>query len=194
MREAGLADRVTLLLEDYRDLEGSYDKLVSIEMIEAVGHEYLDTFLASCSRLLRPDGLMLLQAITMADQRYEQYRRSVDFIQRYVFPGSCLVSMAHMARSLARVTDLRMVHLEDITPHYAETLRRWRERFHERWDEIRAIGFDEDFRRLWDFYFCYCEGGFDEAVLGSVQMVFAKPLAKGALTAPFRHSHMAAVA
>ena len=174
--EAGLDDRVEVLLRDYRELEGTYDKLVSIEMIEAVGHQYYETFFQRCAALLKPDGLAALQAITIQDRFYESARKEVDFIKRYIFPGSCIPAVSVLAGAAAP-TDLRMVHLEDLTPHYAETLRRWRERFLANWDRIAPLGFDDAFRRLWTFYFCYCEGGFDEGVLGSVQMVFAKPAA-----------------
>ncbi len=172
---AGLGDRVTLLLKDYRQLEGTYDKLVSIEMIEAVGCEYWDTLFKVCSERLRENGLMCLKAITMADQAFDRYRRSYDFIRSHVFPGSCLTSVAAMTASLARVTDLRLIHLEEITPHYVTTLRHWRQRFFARLDEARALGFPESFIRLWEFYLCYCEGGFAERRIGDVQMVLAKP-------------------
>jgi cyclopropane-fatty-acyl-phospholipid synthase len=172
---AGLTDRVTLLLKDYRHLEGNYDKLVSIEMIEAVGYEYLDTFFRACSDRLKDDGLMCLQAITIADQVFHRYRRSYDFIRSHVFPGSCLTSMSAMTASLARVTDLSLIHLEDLTPHYARTLRHWRERFFANLDKVRALGYPESFIRLWEFYLCYCEGGFEERYLGDVQLVLAKP-------------------
>ena len=173
---AGVADRVTVLLEDYRQLGGQYDKLVSIEMVEAVGHQYFGTYFEQCARLLRPHGLAAIQAITIQDRFYESARREVDFIKRYIFPGSCIPSVSVLTAAAAP-TDLRLVHLDDLTPHYAETLRRWRDRFHASWSEIEKLGFDERFRRIWDFYFCYCEGGFDEAVLGSVHMLFSKPAA-----------------
>jgi cyclopropane-fatty-acyl-phospholipid synthase len=174
IQAAGLADRVTVLLEDYRNLEGQYDKLVSIEMIEAVGHQYFGTYFEQCARLLRPHGLAAIQAITIQDRLYESARREVDFIKRYIFPGSCIPSVSALSVAAAP-TDLRLVHLEDLTPHYAETLRRWRDRFFDNWDAIASLGFDEHFKRIWEFYFCYCEGGFDEAVLGSTHLVFAKP-------------------
>ena len=177
VRAAGLQDRVEVRLEDYRDLRGQYDKLVSIEMIEAVGHHYFGTYFERCAELLKPTGLAAIQAITIQDRLYESARREVDFIKRYIFPGSCIPSVSVLTGAAAP-TDLRLVHLDDMTPHYAETLRRWRFRFHERWEEIAAQGFDEPFRRLWDFYFSYCEGGFDEAVLGSIQLLFAKPQAR----------------
>lgn len=178
VREAGLEDRIEVLLEDYRDLKGSFDKLVSIEMIEAVGHRFFETYFRMCSRLLKPQGMMLLQAITIADQEYERARRSVDFIQRYIFPGGCLPSVAAITDSIARVTDMRLFHLEDIGPHYATTLRHWRKRFLANLDRVRALGFSESFIRRWEFYLCYCEGGFAERAIGTVQMLFTKPLCR----------------
>ena len=172
---AGLQGQVGLLFKDYRELEGQYDKLVSIEMIEAVGHAWYDTFFRQCSRLLKPDGMMLLQAITIADQRYESARRSVDFIQRYIFPGGALPSVAVISDTLARVTDFRLYHVDDIGPHYATTLKHWRERFLGRLSEVRALGYPEAFIRMWEFYLCYCEGGFAERTIGTVQALLTKP-------------------
>jgi cyclopropane-fatty-acyl-phospholipid synthase len=173
---ARLTERITVLHRDYRDLEGTYDKLVSIEMIEAVGHQYFGTYFEQCSKLLKPHGKAAIQAITIQDRYYESARREVDFIKRYIFPGSCIPAVSVLATAAA-ATDLRLVHLEDITPHYAETLRRWPERCGRNWPEISALGYDERFKRLWSFYFSYCEAGFDEAVLGDVQLLFAKPKA-----------------
>jgi cyclopropane-fatty-acyl-phospholipid synthase len=173
--QAGLADRITLLLEDYRDLEGRYDKLVSIEMIEAVGHEFYDIYFRQCGRLLNDDGLMLLQAITIADQRYDEARKSVDFIQRHIFPGSTIPSVTALTAAITRASDLKLAHLEDIGPHYATTLRRWRENFLSGIDSVRALGYPEEFIRMWEFYLCYCEGGFEERALGDVHMLLAKP-------------------
>ena len=178
VEEAGLLDRVEVLQKDYRDLRGKYDKLVSIEMIEAVGHEYLDTFFRACGRLLREDGTMLLQAITMKDQGFERHKRSVDFIKRYIFPGSCIPSIEVMCRAIARASDLRLFHLEDITPHYARTLRMWRERFFANIDKVRALGYSNTFIRMWEYYLCYCEGGFEERYMGDVQMLLTKPLSR----------------
>ncbi len=175
IRAAGLEERIELLLKDYRDLEGRYDKLVSIEMIEAVGHEFMDTYFRQCSRLLKPDGLMLLQGITIRDELYEQALRSVDFIQRFVFPGGFLPSVAAMSASLARSADLQILHLQDIGLHYATTLRKWRERFFENIEAVRALGYPDSFIRLWEFYLCYCEGAFLERNIGTVQMLLAKP-------------------
>jgi cyclopropane-fatty-acyl-phospholipid synthase len=181
---AGLADRITVLCEDYRALKGTYDKLVSIEMIEAVGHEYFDTFFHVCSERLKPHGMMLLQAIVIPDQRYDRYRRSVDFIQRYIFPGGCLPSIGAISRSVGRATDFRLTHLEDITPHYAETLAFWRQRFRANLDQVRDLGFSEEFIRTWDFYFCYCEGAFRERAIGDVQILLVKPACQQAPILP----------
>jgi len=175
---AGLGDRITLLFEDYRDLAGQYDKLVSIEMIEAVGHRYYDAYFRQCSALLKPAGMMLLQAITIADQHYDAARKSVDFIQRHIFHGSCIPSVTVMNDAVARVTDMRLYHLEDIGPHYATTLRHWRENLLANLDQVRALGYPEEFIRKWEFYFCYCEGGFAERAIGDVQMLLVKPWAR----------------
>ncbi|MDH3585031.1 MAG: cyclopropane-fatty-acyl-phospholipid synthase family protein, partial [Phycisphaerae bacterium] len=147
---AGLSGRVQCLQRDYRDLDGKFDKLVSIEMIEAVGHAYLDTYFGKCSDLLADGGMMLLQAINMNDQRYHQYLRQVDFIQRYVFPGSCCPSLSAITASLARATDLRLFHLEEIGPHYATTLRHWRQRLQANAGEVTARGYPDSLLRLWD--------------------------------------------
>ena len=179
--DAGLSDRVTLLLTDYRDLTGQFDKLVSVEMVEAVGHQFLDTYFAQCSRLLKPEGQFALQAITMPDRRYPQYLKSVDFIQKYVFPGGCLPSLSAILDSTARVTDLQMVHTEDFGPHYARTLREWRQRFHDRMEKVYALGYPERFVRMWDYYLSYCEAAFDEHYTGLAQMLFAKPQARRAI-------------
>lgn len=173
--EAGLQDRVTVLLEDFRDLQGRYDKLVSIEMIEAIDHALFEPFFRKCSDLLKPDGAMLLQAITIADQRYGQYRKSIDFIQRYIFPGSGLPSSAVMIAAAARATDLRLLGLEDIGLHYAQTLRCWRKNFFEHIDAVRRQGFSEAFIRMWEYYLCYCEGAFLERAISDVQILFSRP-------------------
>lgn len=175
IRAAGLEDRITLLQSDYRDIEGQYDRLVSIEMIEAVGREYLETFFRVCSDRLRPDGAMLLQVITTSDREYETYRRSVDFIQRYVFPGSHCPAPKALFAAIGRIGDLRPVHLEDLSADYAQTLRQWRQRFHAAADQVRALGYPERFLRLWDFYLQYCEAGFDERHIGDLQLLLAKP-------------------
>jgi cyclopropane-fatty-acyl-phospholipid synthase len=175
VEEAGVADRVEVLFEDYRELRGEYDKLVSIEMIEAVGHRYLDEFFRVCSERLRPDGVMFLQAITVNEQDLEAHYRSVDFIKRYIFPGGELVSVGALSAAAARRTDLRLTHVEDQTPHYAETLRRWRARMKANLSQMRGLGLDDTFLRMWEFYLCYCEGGFEERAIGLVQAVFEKP-------------------
>lgn len=181
----GLADRIEVLLTDYRDLKGRYDKIVSIEMIEAVGHQYYDAYFRKAAELLKPQGLMLVQAITIADQRYESARRSVDFIQRYIFPGSTIPSVTALCDSMTRASDLRLFNLEDFGPHYARTLRLWRERFVARRHEVRALGFSDEFCRLWEFYFSYCEGGFEERALGDVHLLLTKPQSRRApLLAP----------
>lgn len=172
---AGLTDRVTVIQEDYRELKGSFDKLVSVEMIEAVGYQFFDKFFRVCSERLKPQGMMLLQAIVIPDQRYDSYRRSVDFIQRYIFPGGCLPSVGAICHSANRKTDFRLFHLEDITPHYAETLLLWRLRFRANLDQVRKLGFSEEFIRTWEFYFCYCEGAFRERAIGDVQILLTKP-------------------
>ncbi|MGB8692658.1 MAG: cyclopropane-fatty-acyl-phospholipid synthase family protein, partial [Steroidobacteraceae bacterium] len=173
--KAGLNERITLLLRDYRDLDGRYDKLVSIEMIEAVGARFLDTYLRKCAALLSDSGAMLLQAITIQDQYYRAALRSVDFIQRYVFPGSFIPSVSAIGDSLRRATDMKIFHLEDIGPHYARTLALWRRNFLERLAAVRKLGLSDQFIRLWEFYLCYCEGGFAERQLGDVQMLLTKP-------------------
>lgn len=170
-----LEDRITLLFKDYRVLEGEYDKLVSIEMIEAVGHEFYRDYFECCSRLLKAEGKMVIQAITITDQRYESARKAVDYIKRYIFPGGCLPSVAVIADHVARDTDMQIVHLRDITRDYALTLAQWRARFTERLAEVSAMGFDESFIRLWDYYLAYCEGGFRERIIGTVQISLAKP-------------------
>lgn len=180
---AGLNDRVTLLLDDYRDLTGQYDKLVSIEMIEAVGAQYLDTYLRKCASLLKPDGAMLLQAITIQDQVYAQALKSVDFIQRYIFPGSFIPSVTAIGNSISKATDFKIFNLEDIGPHYATTLRHWRERFLAQLPTVRRLGYSDGFIRLWEYYLCYCEGGFAERQLGTVQMLFTKPGCRRAVMA-----------
>ncbi len=173
--DRGLTDRVTVLEEDYRELTGTFDKLISVEMIEAVGREYLGEYLRRCAQRVRPDGAMALQAITIADQQYERHVRTVDFIKRYIFPGSCLLSVSVLCETATAETDLRLVDLEDITPHYARTLRLWRERFNARRSEVSELGLDGTFQRLWDFYLAYCQGAFAERYIGSVQMVFTRP-------------------
>lgn len=172
---AGLEDRITLLQQDYRDLQGRFDKLASIEMIEAVGYRHYDDYFAALGRLLRPDGSLVLQAIVMPEQGYSSYLRSVDFIQRFVFPGGCLPSLASMLESAGRSSDLRCVHVEDFAPHYAETLRRWCTAFRDRLEHVRGLGFSDEFLRMWNYYLCYCEAAFEERAVGVVQIQFDKP-------------------
>ena len=172
--EAGLDHRVNVLCEDYRDLEGHFDKLVSIEMIEAVGHRFLDEYFRRCAHLLKPGGRMLLQAITMPEQRYERYLKSVDFIQRYIFPGGCLPSIGAMQKAVSCTSQLRLLALEDFAADYARTLREWRRRFLSRLDEVRAQGYSERFIRMWDYYLCYCEGAFDERAVGVVHATWGR--------------------
>lgn len=172
---AGLSDRVHVLLQDYRDLEGQFDKLVSIEMIEAIGAEYLDTYFHQLGRLLKPDGLALLQAITIEDHRYAQALTSVDFIKRHVFPGSFIPSLSAMLAAKTRSSDLGLVAQEDFGDSYARTLHAWRERFMAKLPEVRAQGFDERFIRMWEFYLAYCEGGFRERTIGVSHLLLARP-------------------
>lgn len=174
VRAAGLADRVTLLRDDYRDLTGTYDRIVSVEMIEAVGHRYLDTFFECCTALLAEDGVMLLQAITIEDHRYRKARRRVDFIKRFVFPGSFIPCVSELTASAARAGDLRLIHLEDIGPSYARTLVEWRRRFEQHEADVRALGYPPAFLRLWRYYLCYCEAGFRERSIGDAQLLFAR--------------------
>lgn len=178
VRRAGLADRVTVLASDYRDLRGRYDKLVSIEMIEAVGWRHTGTFLGACSELLEPHGAMLLQAITIDDRAYETEKATHSFIKQRIFPGGSLPSIEALGHDLARRTDLQLVHLQDLTAHYVTTLRRWRERFCAHAAELASRGYDEAFRRLWTLYLAYCEAGFAERRICDVQLVLAKPGAR----------------
>jgi cyclopropane-fatty-acyl-phospholipid synthase len=177
--DAGVQDRVTVLLSDYRDLEGEYDKLVSIEMIEAIGPQYLDTYFGSLRRLLKQDGLALVQAITIEDHRYARAVRSVDFIKRFIFPGSFIPSIHAMLAAKTRASDLALVHLEDFGSSYARTLRDWRQRFLARREDVRAQGFDQRFLRMWEFYLAYCEGGFRERSIGVAHLLLAKPGYRG---------------
>lgn len=170
---AGLADRITVLKQDYRNLTGQFDHIVSLEMIEAVGPQYYDTYFAKCAELLKPGGRLLLQAIVMPEQRYEEYLRSVDFIQKYVFPGGSLPSVGAMQRSVSKTTGLRLVDLTDFADGYARTLRDWRQRFTARIDEARQLGYSDAFLRLWDYYFSYCEGAFEERAVGVVHAMWS---------------------
>lgn len=182
--EAGLGGRITLLQSDYRDLTGQYDKLVSIEMIEAVGADFQDSYFGQIGRLLKPDGLALVQAITIEDHRYQQALKSVDFIKRHVFPGCFIPSVNAMLASKTRSSDLALIALEDFGLSYARTLQAWRERFLAQLPAVRAQGFDERFIRLWEFYLAYCEGGFRERSIGVSHLVMAKPGWRPAAVAP----------
>lgn len=175
MEEAGLADRVEIRQQDYRRITGSFDRIVSIEMLEAVGHANLATWFAACDRLLAPEGVLAIQVITIPDQRYAEYRRGSDFIRRYIFPGGHLPSLGAIQRSLERHTSLGIEQLENIAPHYAETLRRWRRRFLERRDAVRMLGFDETFVRRWEYYLAYCEAAFGARALSDLQLVLSRP-------------------
>jgi cyclopropane-fatty-acyl-phospholipid synthase len=175
IREAGLEDRVTVLAKDYRDLDGQYDKLVSLEMIEAVGWQYFPTFFRRCSELVADDGAMLLQAIVIEDSAYEVEKAGRSFINTHIFPGGCLPSLQVIARMVARVTDFREAQLHDITEHYATTLAHWRERFRDAAERLPELGYDERFQRLWELYLSYCEGGFRERRIQDVQILLAKP-------------------
>lgn len=175
VKREGLQNRVTVLLQDYRLIEGTFDKLLSIEMIEAVGHEFYREYFSKCSSLLKPNGLMLIQAITIQDQRFEYAHKNTDFIQQYIFPGGCLPSNTIVAQHINKDTDMQIVGLEDITQDYARTLADWRKAFFTNITAVKALGFDDIFIRMWDFYLCYCEGGFAERAISTVQYVFAKP-------------------
>jgi len=189
VREAGLEERVSVVMRDYRDLRGRFDKLVSIEMIEAVGWQYFETFFRRCAELLRPDGLMLLQAITVADRAYELEKATRSFIRQLIFPAGCLPSVEVIRRCVERVTDFQMLDLEDITDHYPETLRRWRENFVRSENRAAELGYDQRFRRLWELYFSWCEGGFRERRIGDVQALFAKPSYRGS-DSPLRRTRV----
>ncbi|RCW34994.1 cyclopropane-fatty-acyl-phospholipid synthase family protein [Pseudidiomarina tainanensis] len=171
----GLTQQITLLKKDYRDLEGTYDKLVSVEMIEAVGLKYMPTFFKTCSRLLKPNGKMALQAITIADQRMKSYANSVDFIQKYIFPGGFLPSLTMMAEMFTKHTDMVMREVHDIGYDYAKTLADWRDNFNQAHPQLIDKGYDERFGRMWNYYLCYCEGGFWERTVSAVQLVATKP-------------------
>ncbi|MEM9354088.1 MAG: cyclopropane-fatty-acyl-phospholipid synthase family protein [Planctomycetota bacterium] len=174
VQRAGLADQVDLQFRDYRDMTGVFDKLVSIEMVEAVGRQYLGTFFAKCSELLKSKGRMALQCITIPDARYESYSRGVDFIQKYIFPGGCLPSLGAIDEAVSRDGQLEIVEQRDFAEDYARTLMCWRERFLAAKDRIRGMGFSEEFLRAWDYYLCYCAGGFYERQIGLSQILLAK--------------------
>ena len=174
IKDEGLESKITLINKDYRDLDGKYDKIVSIEMIEAVGYEYIPDYFSKLSSLLKNNGLVALQGITYNDQNFEVYKNSVDFIKKYIFPGSCLISIAQIIDVIKKDTDLAMVDMEDITKHYAVTLNRWRKNFMDVVPKVKEMGYSQAFINMWEFYFLYCEAGFSERNIGDVQMIFAK--------------------
>ena len=175
IEKEGLKDRITLLKQDYRELKGTYDKLVSIEMIEAVGHQYMDNYFEVCSQRLKPNGIMLIQAITISDYIYKDYLRSVDFIQKYIFPGGCLTSMHAMLDSVSRKTDLSLFHSEAFASSYAKTLDLWHQRFISNSDKVLALDYPPSFIRLWEYYLKYCQAGFEECVIDVQHLCFKKP-------------------
>jgi len=175
IKDLKLSHKISVLFSDYRHLKGQYDKLVSIEMLEAVGYQYYDTYFKVCSNLLKPQGLAVIQTITITDQRYEKAKRSVDFIQRYIFPGSCIPSITALQNSMTQSSDLKIYSIHDIGAHYARTLALWREGFFKRLKDIKALGFDDAFIRMWHFYFSYCEGGFQEKVISDIHLKLVKP-------------------
>ena len=177
IKKNGLQDQVTILKKDFRELEGQFDKLVSIEMIEAIGHRLYKTFFQKCGQLLKPEGLLAIQAITITDNLFHESKDFIDFIKQYIFPGSCIPSISALC-SAASSSDIKLFHLEDITPHYARTLKEWRTNFLKNKSRVKNLGFTNPFIRLWLFYLCYCEGGFIERQIGNVQMVFTKPLCR----------------
>ncbi len=178
VKREGLEDKVKIMLQDYRLVTGKFDKLVSIEMIEAVGHEFYREYFTRCSNLLTPSGIMLIQAITIQDQRFDYARKNTDFIQQYIFPGGCLPSNAVIAKHILEDTDMQIVGLEDITQDYAKTLADWRSAFFNNIEKVKAQGFDDAFIHMWDFYLSYCEGGFRERAISTAQFLFAKPAAR----------------
>lgn len=175
VKKEGLENKIDILKQDYRALSGHFDKLVSIEMIEAVGLDFLPSYLKKCADLLKPNGSMLIQSITIADQHFEYAKNNVDFIQRYIFPGGALPSLTKLNEIATKNTNLRMYALEDMTAHYAETLRHWREKFYENLNQVKKLGYDNRFIRMWEYYLCYCESGFDERTIGCVQVQYHKP-------------------
>jgi len=173
-REAGVSDRVHFMLCDYRKVQGTFSRIVSIEMLEAVGHEYLGAFFETCDRVLEPDGIIVIQSITIPDQRYESYRRGCDWIQKHIFPGGHLPSLEILTRSMTRDSHLFVEHLENIGLHYARTLAEWRFRFLQAEERVAALGFDRKFRRKWEYYLCYCEAGFRRRYLNDLQLVLTR--------------------
>lgn len=171
----GLNDKITLLLSDYRNIEGKFDKIISIEMLEAVGHKFLDAYFKKCHELLKKDGLLALQVITCPDSRYEQLRKGVDWIQKHIFPGSLLPSVSAVNKAINRTGDMTMISLEEMGLHYARTLEEWRKRFNNRLEEVKQLGFDERFIRKWNYYLCYCEAAFAMRNIYVMQLVYSRP-------------------
>lgn len=178
IREEGLTDQITVLLQDYRDIEGKFNKLVSIEMIEAVGHQYLQEYFRVCSQLLTEEGMMLIQAIVTDEKAFEAGKNTVDFIQKYIFPGGCVPSITAMNTAIRDQTNMRMFHLEDFGPHYATTLKHWRENFFRHLAQVKQLGYSNEFIRMWEYYLSYCEGGFWERIIGCVQVLYTKPMCR----------------
>ena len=178
IRKNGWEDRISIVKQDYRNLTGQFDRIVSIEMIEAVGHEYLPSYFSKISDLLATDGAALIQGITMPDHRYGQYLKEVDYIRTRVFPGSCVPSASAMIAAAVKRSDLRPAALHDFGYHYSRTLREWRIRFKENEDKIEALGYDDSFRKAWEYYLCYCEAGFEEGYTGDIHLLLAKPACK----------------
>ena len=175
IKDLKLTHKIKVLLSDYRHLKGQYSKLVSIEMLEAVGYQYYDTYFKVCSHLLKPDGIAFIQTITITDQRYEKAKHSVDFIQRYIFPGSCIPSLTALQNSITESSDLKIYQVRDIGDHYARTLALWRIAFIKRLSEVKDLGFDDVFIRMWHFYLAYCEGGFKEKAISDIHLKLIKP-------------------
>lgn len=178
VKENNLTEKITLLKQDYRNLTGKYNKLVSIEMIEAVGHQFLPTYLKKCNDLLTDDGLALIQAITIEDYRYQQSLKSVDFIKKYIFPGSFIPSVSEILKVSAESTKMKLFNMEDFGISYAHTLNAWKKRFNNQIDAAEQLGYNKEFQRMWNFYFSYCEGGFIEKSISVVHLLFTKPRSK----------------
>tara|TARA_Y100001980_G_C14470598_1_gene250827 strand:- start:224 stop:1006 length:783 start_codon:yes stop_codon:yes gene_type:complete len=175
IKKLGLENKITLLKKDYRDLNGKFDKIISIEMIEAVGSNYVSIYLNKCDSLLKSDGMMAIQGITINDQGFESYVKGTDFLRKYIFPGGSLISISQITKHLKNHTKMKIVHLEDISLHYAKTLNKWRENFFNKIDDVRSLGFSQNFINLWDFYLASCEAAFLEQHTGDYQIVFSKP-------------------
>ncbi len=175
VEEAGLSNKVDIVIKDYRDIDGEFDKIVSVEMLEAVGHNYLETYFAKCAEVLKPDGIFAFQVITSPDSRYEQLRRGVDWIQKHIFPGSLLPSVAQLNKAINNTSDLTLVDLKDLGLDYAKTLKFWFENFNQKLNEVKALGFDDRFIRKWNYYLNYCEAAFEMRNINVMQMVYTRP-------------------